>query len=640
MPRCGCSGQCSCVINAKPGITVEGRGDQNNPYYLGIDGDQIAADGLGWNASTGTLSVRVGDGLGFDPSGAVYNTSQGGESGGGGGTAGATVSALARRENDVIGGSCGAGLYIKPGGTRNAYSYGVQQGLDFMHVPVRFLRDGQPVVFVQETTQGTNVNPPERVQDQDGHRWSVLASTPGVWPIKIMKDNEEDPDPGWVDDDPQKGWFGYMEPNQYGLTFLGDVLSQVGGRVVLVLELRFPYRVEGQPLPDTPPERTDSFLRQVQQLLRTYGIQSSVIVSSSEYQIPGQGGTSVNVLDYFANEAAVAPHFEDPDNDPPKFPTVDKWPAKWKWVLASKDMPRKTLQSYVDSGRNTLLLGVSRQYLRESLVNKPNGIGAKGVVSGDPVYYGGGTPSTHPLSGYRYRHPADSWNFNTVEHGVLPPGPETIDNADIDQRGTLTVGKRRLYLGPKQGPPTTGAECRWVTNGWMCPLPNTTNYTLDFWIGYDHNWGDKEGYLAIAFGLPTDHEFIDAKVGGTPGGTLDTGYVFYYHQNGKCCLFVTDQGTVTELSPTSAPGVTCESISEPPVGGGPERSWCRAQFRLNVGPGGIQAIHVAGAAETELFTVKSPAATAHRGGYIQLGRHAGPKPGWTGYFGQFAYTPH
>lgn len=641
--RCGCGDQCNCAIQGGAGIAVGGSGSANNPYTVAFNGSGLAGNGLAWDAGSGHLNARlaVGGGLSFDGTGALQTTGGGG--GGGGGTV-ATVAALEARTGDVLGGSLGAGFMIKPPDLLRSYEWGLQSGIDFINVPVRFLSNGSPVVTSNETMQLQDAYPNrnDHVQDIDTHRWKVLNMRPGAFLAPATPSTQ----------DPKTGWFGYLEQGQGGCTLLSDVFREVGGKVVLMLQLQFPsVDGSGNFVHTTPAWRTELFLQRVLSLINAFGLAASVIVTTDQLTIPPPSGTTqTDVLARFSSAgirvgptlwttAATTAH-----------PANSSWPATWTWVYLNQTLPAATLQTYVTKGLKVLLGIVSRQYLRNTVVNNAaqspgaspaaTGVGALGVVSADPVYYGG--YSTNPrigTNGNAYQKQASTWNFSTVDHGLFPAGWESVALSAASVRGSHCVGYSHIVMG--QGTVTDPAsETGWVLHGWMCPLQTPTSWSLDFGVGVNQlTVGGQSiyGWMSVAFCVPADHGFKDTDTNnppavGNPTYANDSGYMWLIDTNGFCNLASYSAGVGSVIASAARPYGPFVPING---GAGADSVKGATQwFRIGVNANGIRVSTVSGPGGTlgtVIHEVKTAAAKANRGGYIYFGRNGGAVTGWDGF---------
>lgn len=631
MARCGCGDQCTCLITEGVGIDVPGSGNVNNPYVVTFDGAEVIGPGIGWSNDQLTARLAPGGGLEFDGTGAMRTTEGGG--GGGGEPSGATVAALVAKAKDVIGGSHGAGHMIKPPDLRGTYEYALQTALDMVHVPVRFLSDGTPVVRTADTMLRTlPVQPGAFVQDQDPHHWRAVSDRPGR---RLHPDETE----GVGRNEPSDGHYGYLEPGQpFGLTTLDDVFRICGRRTVLLLDLRFPPRnAAGDYIDPTPLARVDAFLNRVRAMIGQYGLSTSVLVTTSDIQVRVTQGV-IDVLDYFAQLGITVAPTLNTAADAAAHPADATWPAAWTWVFLSADLPRATIDTYVaktigSTPLNVMLFHVSRQYLRKTLVNSAaqtagaTGAGALGVLSGDPEYYLG------EVYGYRYRSMVPSLNTLTIKEGILPSSGDDIENMPCRRRGFLRGGYNSVFLD-HGAIPAAGSVGAWTLMGWACPLISPNSWMMDIGFGYDNF--SSYGQLGIAFGVPTDHQFRDPAQSPAPVQAdypLDTGYVLSFDSSGFLWLFAFDRGLRTSMVAAQRPyGVTPLTIG---AGGNPDAYRGKPYyFRLGVNENGIKVstIPAIGGAGTMVYEVKTALAKTFRGSYVYFGRTG--MGAWTGFFDQ------
>ena len=525
--RCGSNAnQCACVVQGRRGVHVSGSGAPNDPYQLSFDGGELVGNGLLWNNDTGRLAVRLADQtLGFAPSGGLFVTGKQGDSGAG--TLGATAEALETRaaNQDVVGGLHGAGYMIKPQDTRGSVTYGVQRGHDLMHLPVRMLHDGTPVIASDATLDTVRLGGwGGQVQEQDMQRWRTIPTEPGLWTETEAVPPPADPA---KDHRSEKGWFGFLEPNQMGLTSLADVFDLLGRSCVLLLELRFPtITTAGWADPAPPDSRVRGFLERTSTLIRRYGLTQSVVVTTATPKVP-QTDTAelVDVLEPFKNaNVRVGPVLTTPQQAE-QYPPGNTWPAGWSWAVLGAGLPMDTLQSYTSATGpiHCLLTPVSRQYQHPDLV-APSG--AMGVLSPDPEYFAGAIDS-HPTAGnYTYRRLVDTWLYGTVQHGLLPAN-EGLDMAQANQRLQI----RRVWNGgvPVGGDVFISHETEigphFLLMGQNSPIPDATTYYMDLLMDVRSIGPIQDGPTRAELAFAITKDVALTTVENTPD---QSGYVLQY----------------------------------------------------------------------------------------------------------------
>jgi hypothetical protein len=626
MPRCGCGDQCTCLVQEGVGIDVTGNGNPNNPFNVAFDGGEVAGPGIGWVDNTLVARIAPGGGLEFDGTGAMRTTG----GGGGGGGNPASVAALVAKGSDVVGGALGAGYMLKPPDLLSTFTYGAQIGLDLMQVPVRFLSDGTPVVRTAETLlRTTPARDAEPVQEQDPSRWRSLADRPGkrLYPDEIT---------GTISRyEPTEGHYGYTENGQRdGLTSLADVFLAVGGKVVLLLDLRFPARnIAGDYVSPTPHWRVDLFLNRVRDLISRFGLSGSVIITSSDVDVRVTQGV-IDVIDYFASLGLTAGPTITTPAEAAATPPDGTWPDSWRWVFLSSTLPRATLEPYVAKSAggaplNVMLFNVQRQYLRRTLVNSAaqtagaTGIGARGVISAEPEYYRGEVVS------WRYRQVFATLGDGTIKNGILPSVGDEIAEMPAMRRGYQRAGYNSIFLDAAATPPN-GSASAWSLMGWSCPVSTPNSWAMDVGLGFDQING--YGEMKIAFGVLTDHGFRDPVQPPTSQANhpLDSGYVLSFDNAGYVWLFAFDQGLRTSMVAAQRP-----SGAAPLVIGSPGHAdTARGKpyyYRIGVNENGlrISTIPNISGVGTVLYDVKTTLAKTYRGAYVFFGRSG--LGSWTGF---------
>lgn len=639
MARCSHEGICNCDIQSGHGITVTGRGQPNNPFTLTADGQALVGQGLAWDPQRKRFSAKLGSGggLSFDMSGGLILAEKGGE---GGTVPGASVADLLKRapQQNIVGGYQGAGYMIKPQGTQATYTYGVQRGVDMMHVPTRFLTDGTPVVtpseeLTQQNGGGISDYTDRRtlVAQQTIHRWRLIPQKPG-----IVGDLDSAPaaEPSAGPElDPQRGWFGYLEPNEAGHPSLADVFDLVGRSSVLVLDLRFPpikTDTAGNPIWDSyapSPVQITQFLDRTRVLIQRYGLQQSVIVTTATPKIPGEQGP-IDVLARFVDAAVPAGPTFPTQKDADRYPPGESWPNGWQVAFFGDAVPAETVKTYADATISGFYYPISRQHQHTDLV-KPSG--AAGVLSPDPEYYAGQF-TDHPTGGsWAYRMNGDRFWFSTVEPGMLPPA-ESLDTVHPNYRGFMPRARPEdafLQLGKECFRPAPAGQASGtysVLQGWLSPLENTTNYAL--YVIFDVGRPNPGGgpvvdpvACTLAFAVPGDQPFT--SLAEMPG---HAGYLLSYHTENADNTGKTVKlwgWNPDETDPAKNP---VELMSWAPDWGG---SKAGLRIRVNATRIEVQAINADTQAPVgtawDSSTAPAPApkvGTLYRGGYVHLGRTA------------------
>lgn len=623
--RCGCS-QDAVVVDDGHGIdTTETRDGNVVHYQPNVDGSVLTGNGMTWNQQTRRFQVKLagaGSGLSFDGTGGLYVSDK---EGGGGFTPGASVRELAERApaQNIVGGFLGAGYFIKPQSTRRSYTYGVQRGMDLMHVPVRPLRDGSPVVTPDEFLGPQNGDiqdggQPTPVLRQDVHRWGAVPDKCGAWPWRVDdEDNINQPV-----DRPYRGWFGYLEAAEDALLTLPDVFDLVGRSSVLWLELAFPPIAQdegGNPVwqyPDRSPtdDQVASLIDRTRVLIQRYGLVQSVIVSTATPQVPSSSGTPVDVLTgFYQSSITTGPMFTSAEQLTAYPP--ESWPQAWSWAGVNTSIPPETVKPYADAGVHCLYWACNRQHQLADLV-QPSGSG--GVLSGDPEYFAGQIDS-HPTAGkYLYRKTSSDWYFNTVNHGTLPAS-EKLDAVHAGRRAYHEVGGNWMQLGKTARVP---GGVYYVLQGWASPIATPDDYLLALQT-------DIHGPTNAATGLGSEWVLgvdTDAPYAGLP--QAKQGYVISYR--------VADNGNIKRVriktwDPQANEGAGAEVELYNRVGDWFGSDYCPLRVRINkdrlefagmppADPVNGKPVWVYDTSQDTVNPRAKELGTLYRGGYMFAGR--------------------
>lgn len=498
MGRCNCATEtCACDERGRYGIAMSGNGTANNPRVHRFDPrvDNILDGSLAWSESVKKLGVRI--------SGAEGNLLQlgtaglevfGAEGGGGGNDGSAQVATLP--DTNVVCGMFGAGYMHVPENLLRSYERAVALGLDMVLVPVRTLRDGTTVahtgLYVTRTSDGMAT---WQVSDMDTQRW---AQTPQVasryYESGTSVQASFDPTTGLhARLDPLTGFFGFSEPPQQSGTFCSEIAARIGRRIVIVWQV-FDARAA-----------TD-----LKRIIARYALKASSIVISE----------NLDLLDiYNADGVAVGGVVNNPgqatSNSPENILAVN---GTWAFINFAAGLTDEQITEYPQAGLSTMGFAALYQYENER-INTPvedGGLGMRGGVSPDPVYYNGAE------NGYTYRHQRSTWELGTVEYGQYNDG-NWADDILPRRRGGLVWGHNSLFLTedwaswrmggatnewepiPDAGRETTGPW--WIQAGWCSPVQtdDTGSYTIAFWNRWRYVNVNRPSFLAIAFGVEKDH---------------------------------------------------------------------------------------------------------------------------------------
>lgn len=454
MARCGGGALCTCAVEGGCGNRVDGTGQAGvDPYRVHFVGGcpsacEAAADcladhvdvGLRYNIRHHVLSTRLsgdtGQQLRYGTDGGLLYT----------GTCpdttccNTTVNGLP--DTGIVGGMDGAGRLIRPPGVIASYVQATRQHLDLTYMECVALRDGTPVVFpdygarmsvISDAPESGPFDDFTEISQWDAATWDKVILHPSgqrynpyVYPPDI---------------DPGQGFGGMREPTQIGGTFLADVLERVGGRIVTGIGVTADAAIG---------VRDELLLR----CLHDAAIVTVPDVDTGALFV--DAGIACGVRLITADDAAA-------------WPPQSILDMGGEWVLINHRLDDATITAYVDAGLQVLGHAVPRQ----SDAARMTGLGARGIVSDDPLYASGQTG--------RYRIARDQWAYRTPGHGLLT---ELTDSAHwrSGDRGFLLEpdndpdGEYGLWV-PGDVPASTG---RWsILMGQLCPLPDPTAYQLN-----------------------------------------------------------------------------------------------------------------------------------------------------------------
>jgi hypothetical protein len=672
------------VVQGSNGVSVVGNGNPNNPYIASID-PHLAGQGLSIVGGVMSTHLAPDGGLAFDSVGGLEVV------GGGGSTPrganGLAVSDLELRNvGGVIGGVFGLGYMIKPECYLRSYRMGADLGVDMMVVPVRMLSDATPVSYTdQNLDRLVDPNDPTAatwaatsLEGVNVHRAAQIWSEAGTWnprqawqpPFSIDPTGTTAVPAAWSAQfatawqqaarnvrSPSYGWFGYNEENQYGLTTLGGVLREVGGKTPMLLDLRFP-NMTGATFDEAITQwwRIQAWLSKIAALVNQFGLSQYVVVCTNLPVVPANAASDgpsapFDVLQFFINAGLRACPKLVTAADIAAYPPDSTWNPEWTWAVLDATLGASTISSYVGAAaEHVMVYNCSRQNDINTLVNPT---GARGTLSADPLYTAAvmtGLPTVHPLNvGFAYKVSSDGWANATVDHGSFPPimGPGFVSAA---LRGHHETTRDVNYLDPTCNDSTRpNVGISWnVLQGWLCPIFGVTpTLTFKFTVSFDTivagtvdtldtNARNSE-WMTFCFGVPVDSDYSDwwtvsNKTPAPAGRPLDTGYTLHITQTGLVRLIYQAAGASTQL----ASGTPFTQIS---AGGQPKT------LQVGWNANGIKVVDLtAGAGNKVILSATGAQATANRGPYAYLGRYSAKRRGgdnttaWLGFFQNLSYT--
>lgn len=546
MARCGCAeNRCTCVFDQGPGIGISGTGNPEQPARIGV-----------------RLSPDPGNCLRFDGQGRLYGPCDESEEFD---RCGVSVDGLP--EDHLVIGRGGAGRLLAPDHTMRSITRALDLSLAAVHIRCRPLSDGTPVAFPALSTrnqsgqfaQSSDGFWPDMPNDHDDYLIpNLTASAYKTMPIYAgwrrelhlerssrvqqgIRFNENNFGGRW-------GFFGFGESQSVGGLTLAEVLSRVGRRTVLLIEID---------------HSTPRFLDLVMGQIRSHCVQDAVIVSSQDagdlqmFIDEPVGGTMLWCL---TEEIAAA-------NPPSQLVSQGVG-----WVQCDKSLSDATISGYTAAGLNVTLSTCTRHWEWERV----DALGCRGVLSDDPQYMMGfDDPSIHRI---------ESGHSSLRHHGVLPGqlswrtdlkdiynppwsrgeklmgwGPDgsslgpvallpplSSDDASQWMSSSEPVRDRVMHGYGLLSPRTTSETSIGVNGvsdilaGWLCPIPEPESYAIEYQVAFctDPDQGGRN--LGIFFGLQSDRSFPDQMAVGASFWHLsfqrDSKMVLRHWENGDIAL--------------------------------------------------------------------------------------------------------
>lgn len=517
MARCGCAeNRCTCVFDQGPGIGIGGTGNPEQPARISV-----------------RLSPDPGNCLRFDGQGRLYGPCDESEEFD---RCGVSVDGLP--EDHLVIGRGGAGRLLAADHTMRSITRALDLSLPALHIRCRPLSDGTPVAFPALSTRSQTGQFPQSMEGYwpdmpNGHADYLIpnltASAYKTMPIYAgwrrdfhverassvqqgMRYNENNLGGRW-------GFFGFGEAQSIGGLTLAEVLSQVGRRTVVLIEID---------------RSTPRFLDLVMGQIRAHCAQDAVIVSSQDagdlqpFIDEPVGGT---MLWCNSEETAAA-------NPPAQLASQGV-----TWVQCDKSLSDATISGYTAAGLHVILATCTRHWEWERV----DALGCRGVLSDDPQYMMGfDDPSIHRIA---------SGHSSLRHHGVLPGQltwrtdlPDTYYPPWSRGEKLMGWGPDNTSTGPTElMPPLSAADARqWVAStapiqdrvmhgygllmprtttssiigvngvsdilaGWLCPIEEPESYAIEYQVSFCTDPGSGGGgrNLGIFFGLQNDRAFPD-----------------------------------------------------------------------------------------------------------------------------------
>lgn len=546
MARCGCAeNRCTCVFDAGPGIDIGGTGNPEQPARIGV-----------------RISPDPGNCLRIDSQGRLYGPcDESGELD----RCGVSVEGLP--EDHLVIGRGGAGRLLAADHTMRSLTRALDLSLPAVHIRCRPLSDGTPVAYPALSIRSQSGKFP---QAMDGY-WpempndhadylipNLTASAYKTMPIyagwrrdlHVERSSTVEQSQRYNDDNlgGRWGFFGFGESQSTGGLTLAEVLTQVGRRTVVLIEI------------DRP---TDRFLDLVLGQIRSHCVQDSCIVSSSDpadlqpFIDEPIGGTMLWCTD---EEVAAS-------NPPAQLVSQGV-----TWVQCDKDLSDATISGYTSAGLNVTLATCTRHHEWDRV----DSLGCRGVLSDDPQYMlGFDDPTVHRM---------ESGHASLRHHGVLPGQLSWRTDLTDQYYPPWSRGEKFMGWGPDGSytgatelmPPMSASDAQqWVDSsdpisqrvmhgygilsprtvttsnigvngvsdilaGWLCPIPEPESYAIEYQVSFCTDPGQNGRNIGIFFGLENDKSFPDQ---------LDDGASFWhlsFQWNSEMVLRRWENGDIAE----------------------------------------------------------------------------------------------
>lgn len=374
----------------------------------------------------------------------------------------------------IVGGSSGGSPLTSPMGSPQALDYVVDHNIDFATCHSFSLVGG---IASWSPYDG----------DQEMDRYSIVPSGVTGFACSVAEWQATTSDAGTTSSptgryadapdsykDPDGGWYGFYSGN-FQLLTAGDAIRRVAGQTVL----RFDVRAENP---------FGGFAADVDAILRS--IQISCAQASSMILVPF---AAVDQVEKIINAQVTPVVLVDADSDPEAISN-----AGGQWVEIEETEGDDQVQRFIDAGLQVLVFTGGWQ----SSTSKFQDMGARGVITGDPVYARGllDTPSS-----LTYRRETQTWIRRGTTVGELTSF--TAQHRVLDARGFTKQSEGGKYYS------ITDDRLRYdQLVGSLLPLEDPVSYSIELKIQVDGSELPENGSNSIGpraglvFGFESDEE--------------------------------------------------------------------------------------------------------------------------------------
>ncbi|MFB7906491.1 hypothetical protein ACFC1T_08710 [Kitasatospora sp. NPDC056076] len=417
------------------------------------------------------------------------------------------------RTTGGTGGTEGGALLRAAPASPQALDYALTNGINVVIGSVIGTTDNDPawvpwrISYVEpwHSTGSTTPTPQDKVSTANWKAWTSRAG------------DLAQPRPGESAFKPDGGWYGYREKSYNGL-LLGDVYERLrsGASNVLVAEVGDARAVDA-----------------VMNLLATGPLpyRAMTIVACETRDLVERAAAKDRDI-----ELAMIVHVGEEDI---KTPTA-AIQAGASWALLDYQVSNDAFLAFKAAGLTVMSYGGSRQVHFDRLQS----LGIKHHVSHDPIYFS--------RQESLYRRLQDTWDTKRPLPGELTAWTDHGLHVHSKEPGAYPWDVRGCYDWSPGRLLTQGfvdAEPARVSllAGWMCPLPNPTNYLISATFSHDHPLEDDDDRIGLWFGCDDD------------GFDRETGYIATYApSNGRLFLrSLGDGGTSID-----GPGLRAPAIGE------------------------------------------------------------------------------
>jgi len=289
--------------------------------------------------------------------------------------------------------------------------------------------------------------------------------------------------------EPDGGWYGFLQ-QPYRLMTTAEALKTIAARTCVILQ------------------QTTEGMADVQA-----NINAILSIQAQDWVMPSIGTQSLGTATEFLDRGIQWVCVNVNNNTTITPAAVFDSGATWVKINEAQGMAR--VQEFIDAGLQVLSGYTARQTTGQTLL----GMGARGLISADPVYHRG----AFGPDWQQYRTDVLSFQTRMTETGMLTQPTDTL--ALVAARGYPKLAEAGRFFNLRFG--WTGGLPRNSNNqllGKFCPIPNPTAYTISMECQVDQGTLPAGTVPKLGWIIGSDNDLDPSQVIGTPAKATRHGY--------------------------------------------------------------------------------------------------------------------